>query len=341
MRSKRFFRKIAAVSLLLLLIGRVFAIDGVSAPHVNNSEATQITLSPHRENIMTLAEALKGHVYKLAKDIGERNVFQPQALYEAEEYLRQTWKKQGYEVLEQEYTLEGVRSANIEVNKTGTTKPDEIILIGAHYDSVIGSPGANDNGSGVAVLLEMSRLLRDIEMQRSMRFVAFVNEEPPFFFTQQQGSRIYVKAVRKRGDNIRLMLSLETMGYFRDEPRSQRYPPLFRYFYPDKGNFIALVSNLRSRKPMYRLAEAFRTESDFPLQHVATFSIIPGVGWSDHLSFWMSGYKALMVTDTAFYRYPWYHTREDSAEKLDYPRLAEVTDGLVKAVLQLANSGEL
>lgn len=339
--SKRIFRNITAVSLLLLLTGRVYAIDGVSESHGDNCEASQTTPSPHRENIMTLAEALKGHVYKLAQEIGERNVFQPQALHQAEEYIRQTWKEQGYEVLEQEYTLKGVRSANIEVNKTGTTKHDEIILIGAHYDSVTGSPGANDNGSGVAALLEMSRLLRDVEMQRSVRFVAFVNEEPPFFFTRQQGSRVYARAVRKRGDNIRLMLSLETMGYFRDEPRSQRYPPLFRYFYPDKGNFIALVSNFRSRKLMYRLAEAFRAESDFPLHHVATFSIIPGVGWSDHLSFWMNGYRALMVTDTAFYRYPWYHAGEDSAEKLDYPRLAEVTDGLVKAVIQLTNSGEL
>ena len=135
MMSKRIFRNTTAVGLLLLLTGRVYAIDGVSESHGDNCEASQTTPSPHRENIMTLAEALKGHVYKLAKEIGERNVFQPQALHQAEEYIRQTWKEQGYEVLEQEYTLKGVRSANIEVNKTGTTKHDEIILIGAHYDS--------------------------------------------------------------------------------------------------------------------------------------------------------------------------------------------------------------
>jgi Zn-dependent M28 family amino/carboxypeptidase len=286
---------------------------------------------------MNLEEALKGHVYKLALEIGERNIYHPEALHQSEEYIRQTWIAQGYEVLEQAYTLQGVRSVNLEINKVGTTKPDEIILIGAHYDSVIGAPGANDNGSGVAAMLEMSRLLRDAELQRSVRFVAFVNEEPPFFFTKEQGSRVYAKAIRKRGDNIRLMLSLETMGYFRDEPGSQHYPPLFRYFYPDKGNFIALVSNFRSRKAMHQLAKAFREESDFPLEHVATFSAIPGVGWSDHLSFWMNGYRALMVTDTAFYRYPYYHTGEDSADKLDYPEFAEVTDGLTRAIIRLAN----
>lgn len=287
---------------------------------------------------MTQAEDLKKHVHRLALEIGERNVFHPEALHEAEEYIRERWTGQGYEVLKQEYTLQGIRSANLEVNKIGTSKPDEIILIGAHYDSVSGSPGANDNGSGVAVLLEIARQLRPVDTQRSVRFVAFVNEEPPFFFTKEQGSRVYTKAIDKRDDNIRLMISLETMGYFRDEPHSQSYPPLFSHFYPDKGNFIAFVSNFRSRRAMHQLAKAFRAESDFPLQHVATLSMIPGVGWSDHLSFWMHGYRALMVTDTAFFRYPYYHSREDSAEKLDYSRLAEVTNGLTRAIIRLADS---
>lgn len=289
---------------------------------------------------MTQAEDLKKHVYRLALEIGERNVFHPEALHEAEEYIIENWREQGYEVVKQEYTLQGVRSANLEVTKIGTSRPDEIILIGAHYDSVIGSPGANDNGSGVAVLLEIARQLRPLETQRSIRLVAFTNEEPPFFFSKEQGSRVYAKAIHKRGDNIRLMISLETMGYFRDEPGSQSYPPLFRYFYPDRGNFIAFVSNFRSRKAMHRLARAFRAESDFPLQQVATFSMIPGVGWSDHSSFWMHGYRGLMVTDTAFYRYPYYHSHEDSAEKLDYVRLAEVTNGLTRAIIKLADSDE-
>lgn len=155
--------------------------------------------------------------------------------------------------------------------------------------------------------------------------------------THRQGSRIYAKAAHQRSDNIRLMLALETMGYYSEESHSQRYPPLFNLFYPDTANFISFVSNFRSRKTMLKLAYAFKNSTAFPLQHIATFALIPGVAWSDHLSFWRYHYKALMVTDTAFYRYPFYHTSEDTAEKLDYARMAQVCEGMFKAINILAN----
>ncbi len=154
----------------------------------------------------------------------------------------------------------------------------------------------------------------------TVRFVAFVNEEPPSFFTGQQGSAVYAKAARGRGDDIRLMVSLETIGCYFDEPGSQRYPPLFRYFFPDRGNFLGLVSDFRSGRALRRMARTFRRHSEFPLEHVATFRWVPGVAWSDHLSFWRCGYRALMVTDTAFYRYRYYHTPEDTPDKVAYPR---------------------
>ena len=289
----------------------------------------------------TLTKRLRSHVYRLADEIGERNVFIPEALHAAEDYIRQTWEAQHYDVVAQEYTVKGVRSANLEVTREGTDPDSPILLVGAHYDSVIGAPGANDNGSGVACLLELSRMFCAIEPRHSVRFVAFVNEEPPFFFSGKQGSQRYAKAARKRGDDIRLMIALETIGYYRDEPGSQNYPPFFRYFYPDRGDFISLVSNFRSRRLMRRLAKAFRRSSDFPLEHVATFAAVPGVAWSDHLSFWRQGYKALMVTDTAFYRYPYYHTAEDTAEKLDYKRLAVLTEGLFGGIHQLADAKRL
>ncbi len=289
----------------------------------------------------SLTKRLRAHVYRLADEIGERNVFIPQALHAAEDYIRQSWEAQHYEVVAQEYTVKGVRSANLEVTREGTDPDSPILLIGAHYDSVMGAPGANDNGSGVACLLELSRMFCTVEPRRTVRFVAFVNEEPPFFFSGKQGSQRYAKAARKRGDDIRLMIALETIGYFRDEPGSQAYPPLFRYFYPNRANFISLVSNFRSRRLMRRLATAFRRSSDFPLEHVATFAAIPGVAWSDHLSFWRQGYKALMVTDTAFYRYPYYHTAEDTAEKLDYKGLAAITTGLFGAIRLLADAKRL
>ena len=279
-----------------------------------------------------LAERLRRHVQRLAGEIGERNVFRPEALHAAEEYIRREWTRQGWQVRAQEYTVEDVRSANLEVTLEGSESPGEAVLVGAHYDSVSGSPGADDNASAVAVLLELSRLLRETTPSCSLRFAAFVNEEPPFFFTGQQGSLVYAKAARRRGDSIRLMLSLEMLGYYRDTPGSQRYPPVFRWFYPDQGDFIALVSNWRTRHEMRRLAAAFRASSSFPLEHAATFAWVPGVAWSDHLSFWRQGYRALMVTDTAFFRNPNYHAATDTPETLDYPRMAALTEGLTGAL---------
>jgi Zn-dependent M28 family amino/carboxypeptidase len=288
---------------------------------------------------MNLSKKLRSHVFHLANEIGERNVYRPEALHAAENYIRQSWQAMGYEVQSQEYEAAGVRSANLEINITGCEQADEILLVGAHYDSVMRSPGANDNGSGVACIIELARLFMDSSQARSLRFVAFVNEESPFFFTKQQGSMRYAKAMRQRGDNIHLMISLETIGFYSDEPGSQAYPPLFRYFYPDRANFVAFVSNLRSRRALRRLVDIFRNVTDFPVENVATFSWIPGVAWSDHLSFWRHGFRAVMVTDTAFYRYPYYHSNEDTADKLDYERLAKLTHGLHAALYQLAELG--
>jgi Zn-dependent M28 family amino/carboxypeptidase len=152
------------------------------------------------------------------------------------------------------------------------------------------------------------------------------------------GSMIYAKAARRRGDDIRLMVSLEMLGASSDEPGSQSYPALLRFFYPDRGNFIAFVSNLRSRKALRQLVEAFRGHSDFPAESLAAFEFVPGVGWSDHSSFWRQGYPALMVTDTAFYRYAHYHGASDTPEKLDYPSMARVVEGLERAFASLAGS---
>ena len=152
---------------------------------------------------------------------------------------------------------------------------------------------------------------------------------------------VYARAARKRSDDIRLMMSLEMLGCYSDEPGSQGYPPLFRYFYPDRGNFIALVSNLRSRGLLRRTVSLFKNHSDVPVESLATLSVVPGVSWSDHLSFWRHGYPALMVTDTAFYRYPYYHTAWDTPDKVDYDTMTRVTDGLFVAIGALATGNDL
>jgi Zn-dependent M28 family amino/carboxypeptidase len=281
-------------------------------------------------------QRLEHDVRQLAGVIGERNVFRPEALHAAAAYIETVWQDQGYAVKRQTYTAAGVPSTNLEISIPGSHRPEAVLLLGAHYDSVRGSPGADDNASAVAALLEISRFFAGRRPAQTLRLVAFVNEEPPFFTTRRQGSMVYAAAARKRGDDIRLMLSLEMLGYYSSRPGSQRYPPFLGRFYPDAANFIAFVANLRSRRSMQRLVRAFQAASDFPTAHIATLALVPGVSWSDHRSFWRRGYRAVMVTDTAFYRNPHYHTAGDTPETLDYPKLAAVTEGLARATATLA-----
>ena len=287
----------------------------------------------------TLTYRLQKHVERLAGDIGERNVFAPEALQRAALYIEDEWRTMGYDVERQVYDVSGVPCANLVATRQGTARHNEILLLGAHYDSVIGSPGANDNASGVAAVLEIARMFHAVEPTLTVRFVAFVNEEPPFFWTHEQGSMVYAQAAKRRGDDIRLMACLETIGCYSDQPGSQSYPPFFRFFYPNRGDFIGIVSNFGSRPAMQRLAAAFRARSYFPLQTVSTFRLIPGVSWSDHRSFWRQGYPAVMVTDTAFYRYRHYHAATDTPDKLAFPKLAQVTLGLFEAFAILALDG--
>ncbi len=247
-----------------------------------------------------LEERLRTHVSRLAGDIGERNVFRPLALEAASSYLERQWREQGYAIGTLAYEVSSIRCANLEVTRRGGVRKGEILLIGAHYDSVMGSPGANDNASGIAALLEISRMFTGIDPTMTVRFIAFVNEEPPFFRSVQQGSMVYAAAARRRKDDIRLMASLETIGWYSDEPGSQSYPPLFGLFYPARANFLGIVSDFRSRTAMQQLAAAFRAHSHFPLETAATFRFIPGVSWSDH----RSGHSVLSLsTLSSQYRY--------------------------------------
>jgi len=284
-------------------------------------------------------ERLRGHVRALAAGIGERHVWRPRALHAAADYIRGELESLGFAVAPQAYEVHGVRCENLEVTIPGGARAREIVLAGAHYDTVEGSPGADDNASGVAGLIEIARLLRGSRPERTLKLVAFVNEEPPFFYFGQMGSGVYARAARASGDDIRLMLSLEMLGCYRDEPGSQAYPPFLGWFYPGRGNFIAFVSNLRSRRALAAFTRAFRAQSDFPAERLAAPALVPGVSWSDQLSFWRAGYPALMVTDTAFYRYPHYHRPTDTPERLAYPEMARVVEGLARALAQLAGSG--
>jgi len=287
-----------------------------------------------------LEARLRRHVFSLADEIGERNIFARGSLQKAASCIRSAWEEVGYDIRAQRYTLENTECENLSVEIPGGISPGEIVLVGAHYDTVLGSPGANDNGSAVAALLEISRLFNNEPRDRTVRFVAFVNEEPPFFRTGSMGSRIYARACRERGEEISAMVCLETIGYYSDKKGSQQYPLPFGFFYPDKGNFIAVVGNLKSRPLVNSFVRFFTEESDFPIESVVSFSWIPGIDWSDHGSFWAHGYPAIMITDTALYRYPYYHTPSDTPDKLDYTSLARVTHGIYKAVERLAEGDD-
>jgi len=285
-----------------------------------------------------LEQRLHRHVTVLADEIGERHVWRPDALRAAAGYIRAQLAEAGHTVRAQGYEASGVWCENLEVEIAGRDATGAIVLAGAHYDTVRGSPGADDNASGVAAVIELARLLRDATPRHAIRLVAFVNEEPPFFYLGEMGSKVYAQAARRQGEAIRVMLSLEMLGCYSDAPASQGYPPVLRWFYPDRGNFLAFVANLRSRGALREVVAAFRAGSDFPCEHLAAPAIVPGLAWSDHLSFWREGYPAVMVTDTAFYRYRHYHEATDTPERLDYPRMARVVAGLAGALRRLADS---
>lgn len=294
-------------------------------------------LDPLTPDQQFLAAKLRADVQRLAGDMGGRSIFFPRRLAESAIFLDDSLKSAGYTTTSYTFTVRGTACPNIEVVLTGTSKPEEIIVIGAHYDAFQGSPAADDNASGVAAVLALARAFHDHPTARTLRFVLFVNEEPPSFMTGDMGSLVYAKACKARGDTITAMLSLETIGYYSDAKGSQQYPPPLGQLYPSRGNFIAFVGNYSSRRLVRDSIASFREHARFPSEGAALFEGIPGVGWSDHWSFWQCGYPAIMVTDTAPFRNPNYHTAADTPDTLDYERMARVVEGLQAVIAELAN----
>ncbi len=297
----------------------------------------QGALPPATEEVRALEQELQTHVNMLGGHIGERNLFHYDKLLLAAEYLRAEFEAAGYDVRRQQYDVSGKICENIEAEVRGTDRPEDILVIGAHYDSVKGSPGANDNGTGVASMLALARRFAISPTSRTLRFVAFANEEPPFFQTRDMGSRVYARRSRQRNENIILMISLETIGYYTDAPNSQRYPPPLSLIYPSTGNFIGFVSNLANSEWVRLAVGSFRQHTQFPSEGAALFGWLPGVGWSDHWAFWQEGFPAIMVTDTALFRDPHYHTAHDTPDHIHYDHLARVVSGLQQVISDVAN----
>ena len=333
---------LSLVALLLLLGGVAVLLYGLMfrMPGASFTADPPAPVAAERE----LARRLEAHVTMLATDIGERHAFEAHAYARAADWIEQQFRELGYDATRQTFQVHhaslgpgGVPSHNIIAQRRGRTRAEEIIVIGAHYDSVRGSPGANDNASGVAAMLELARHFADREPTRTLRFIAFANEESPFYGTQNMGSLRNASASRGAAEDIRGMLSLETIGYYSEVDGSQRYPAPLSAFYPARGNFIGFVANTRSRAFLHQIITDFRDAATIASEGGALPESLPGVGWSDHWAFWRAGYPALMVTDTAPFRYPHYHLRSDTPDKLDYTRMARIVTGLQAVIGRLAD----
>ena len=283
-----------------------------------------------------LRDELRLHVENIAGGIGPRSVGEGDTLARTANYIDREFKSAGWPVRRQSYSVARTRCDIVIAERRGTHAPHEIVVVGAHYDSVPVTPGADDNASGVAALITLADRLRTFGPGRTLRLVAFPNEEPIYFQTELMGSRVYAKGCRTRDENIVAMISLESMGYYSDKPGSQRYPSPLNEQYPSEGNFLAIVGNEASRSLVETAFSVFRQHSELPVESAALPAELPGIGWSDHWAFWQEGYKAIMFTDTAVFRNPHYHKPSDTPDTLNYRKLAlavEGVEGVVKALL--------
>ncbi|MCH2060893.1 MAG: M28 family peptidase [Verrucomicrobiales bacterium] len=320
----------------MIVIGIIslFFFDGVpEAGDDQGNRAEDFLRAPVNE------EDLRRWVERLSMDIGPRPGSDVTKSRICAKWIESELSEEnmGYRPEVRFFEVDGIEYRNVEAQLPGTTRAAEVVVVGAHYDSVAGSPGANDNATGVAAMLALAQAFTGLENARTLRFVAFANEEPPYFQTESMGSLVYARACREKGEKIVGMISLESLGYYSDEKNSQRFPPGLRKFYPDTGNFVGIVGDESSKPLVEEFYENFRSISDFPVQKAALPDELPGIGWSDHWSFWQNGYQALMVTDTATYRYPHYHKLSDTPDKIDFTRYTRVVKALSGALKKLVN----
>ncbi len=291
-------------------------------------------LPPLPSEQVELAGKLRDHVQAVASR--PHNIRHPRELERAASYIERALTDLGYAFNRQRFQADGQEVRNIEVviEPAASAGGGETLVVGAHYDSYFDAPGANDNGTGVAGVIELARLLSDLRGASALRIrlVLFVNEEPPYFKTELMGSLVYARRLKASGEPVLGMFSLETLGFYSEEEGSQRYPPPLGLLYPTTGNFVAFVGLTSSRPFVRRTVSAFRAVAAFPSVGGTAPAFIPGIDWSDHWSFEQVGIPSLMITDTAPFRYPHYHTTADRPDKVDYEKLARVVSGLEQVV---------
>ncbi|MFN3196924.1 MAG: M20/M25/M40 family metallo-hydrolase [Bradymonadia bacterium] len=338
---KRLLKIIATLSVVLIGGGIGFGVWLSAAPGESFPSGKALP-APSADHVAT-AGRLKADTTTLSVTIGPRDVTHPKALKQAEDFIVQRFGKLGYTAEKRPFISPvdggGEHTVyNIDATLKGTKKPKEVIVVGGHYDTVPGTPGADDNATGTAAMLELARRLKEKQPERTIRFVAFVNEEPPFFKTEHMGSLVYARELAKAGEQVVAMISLEMLGTYTTEEGSQSYPPLIGGLYPDRGDFIAFVADLGSRELAREAIGLFRDAAQFPSEVLTAPASLRGVDFSDHWSFWQAGYKGIMVTDTAFFRTAHYHEPTDTPDRLDFDRMSRVVVGMESVVMGLAKA---
>ncbi|GAA4432380.1 M28 family peptidase [Bremerella cremea] len=287
---------------------------------------------------LTIRPKLEQHVDRLAGQIGPRILAKPETIAATLEYIQSQWQEMGHEVREEPYESVDGPAMNLVVEIAGSEPSQEIVVLGAHYDTVATTPGADDNASAVAVLLEVSRLLKEHTPRKTFRFVAFACEEAPYMSLDSMGSQYHAREAKKRNEKI-VMLCLEMVGYFREEPNSQQVPvtiPKFLHgLFPKRGNFLAAVGNLNSMQLSWAFRRGFKRGTTQRLFSICLPEKIKEIRRSDNSSFWDQGYPALMLTDTSFLRNPNYHQPTDTPDTLDFEAMTHVAQGVASAMKHL------
>ena len=322
-----------AGAVALVLVGLLVFVAAMTTMLGTSHKGALPALTPTEQ---ALASRLRAHVTAFASV--ERNTQHYEALESASQYLEAELTAAGFKVRREEFEAGGKVVRNLEVTIPSKSAPGRsVVVVGGHYDSAPGTPGSNDNGTGAAAVLELAKSLKDVgETSKSdLILVLYTNEEPPYFHTSKMGSSVHAKGLIARNANIKAMLSLETMGYFSNEAGSQKYPWPLNQFYPDRGDFIGFVATTSDWRLVRRVVQSFRQHTAFPSEGIAAPRRIPGIDFSDHSAYLDEGIPALMVTDTAPYRYPYYHTSGDTPDKVNFDKLAVVVNGVGAVVREL------
>lgn len=291
-------------------------------------------------DLSAIKQGLESDVAFIA-GLGPRNSIDDasfEQLKKCETWIIEKWKFQGYSPKLQEMSIDGRQVCNIEIEFPGTVSPSEIVIISAQYDTEPESPGANNNGSGMAILFQLSDLLKEYHPGITLRLVAFVNEQYPYADTEMMGSYHYARRSFELKEDIQVMMSMDALGIYKDDPGTQRLPFPFSLFYPDRGNFLAFIGNLSSRSWVKKVTAGFKRGSAFPIAGGIAPEWVEGVTWSDHRSFYKFGYPGMQITDTGAFRAASHGTSDDTIDKINFDALSRIVVGMYGVILEITGS---